>query len=74
MSLKSTTATDFLGFTQPLDKNVLRERTDVVSHKVRTEMFHQGDFWELFAGWTHVFAGKNAPKETDWHLGLIAYF
>jgi hypothetical protein len=74
ISLRQTTAVDFLGNTRPLDADVLQMRTDVVSHKVRTEMFHQGDFWELFGGWTHVFAGKNAPKESDWHIGFVAYF
>lgn len=74
VSLKTTTATDFLGNIQPLDASVLEYRTNVTAHKVRTEFFHQGDNWELFAGWAHVFAGKNAPKETDWHIGLVSYF
>ncbi|MGE0206424.1 MAG: hypothetical protein AB7R69_01095 [Candidatus Babeliales bacterium] len=74
VKLKQTTATDFLGNTHTLDPAVLEERTKVYSSKARVEMFHQGSFWELFAGWTHVFAGRNAPKETDWHIGLIAFF
>lgn len=74
VSLDQSSATDFLGAVQPLDPTVLEMRTKVISHKVRTEMFHQGDYWELFGGWTHVFAGRNAPKETDWHLGFAAYF
>lgn len=69
-----TTATDFLGNTRELDPNVLEFRTDVVSHKGMVELFHQGDFWELFGGWTSVFAGKNAPKESDWYIGFVTYF
>lgn len=74
VSFDQKTAVDFFGNVKPLDPAVLEERTEVVSNKVRTELFHQGENWELFGGWTHVFAGANAPKETDWHIGFIAYF
>ena len=68
------TAVDFLGNVQPLDADVLRNRTDVIAHKVKTEMFVQGEYWQIFGGWTHVFAGKNAMRESDWHLGFYIYF
>lgn len=74
VSLKQSSATDFLGKTEPLDPDVLELRTKVISNKIRTEMWHQGDYWEMFGGWTHVFAGKNAPQESDWYVGFVAYF
>lgn len=74
ITFKQSQATDFAGNVQLLNPDLLSYRTNVIAHKVRTEMFHQGNQWELFGGWTHVFAGKNAPKETDWHLGFAAYF
>jgi len=74
VSLEQSTATDFLGNTQPLDANVLEMRTKVLAHKFRSEFFHQGDYFQIYGGWTHVFAGKNAPNESDWHLGFVTYF
>ncbi len=74
VSLQQSSAKDFLGNTQPLDPCVLERRTKVVSHKIRTEMFHQGDYFEIYGGWSHVLAGKNAPNESDWHLGFVTYF
>jgi hypothetical protein len=74
ISFDQTTAVDFLGNTQPLDPSVLEFRTNVVSHKIRTEVFHQANNWQIFGGWTHVFAGRNATKDSDWHLGLATYF
>jgi hypothetical protein len=74
VSFADTTATDFFGVVQPLDASVIEERTKGMLHKARTELFYQADNWELFAGFMHAFAGKNAPKETDVHLGFIVYF
>jgi hypothetical protein len=59
---------------QPLDAHVIERRTNVMAHKVKTEIFYQGDYYETFAGWHHVFAGKNASKETDWYIGFAIYF
>jgi len=70
----STTAVDLFGVTQTLDPNVLERRTDQVAHKIKTEIFHRGCNWQICAGWQHVFAGKNATHDTDWYLGLSAYF
>lgn len=65
---------DLIGVLQPLDANVIERRTNVIAEKVKTEAFVQGDCWELFGGFHHVFAGKNASKETDWYLGFVIYF
>lgn len=74
VSLKQSSATDFLGKTQLLDANVLERRTKVISHKFRSEFFHHSDYFEIYGGWSHVFAGENAPNESDWHLGFVTYF
>jgi hypothetical protein len=74
VSLGQSTATDFLGNVKPLDANVLERRTKVLAHKFRSEFFHQSDYFQIYGGFTHVFAGKNAPNESDWHLGFVTYF
>ena len=68
------TAKDCLGVQQPLDPCLLEQCTKVVSHKSRVEFFCVSERCELYAGWTHVFAGKNAPRETDWYLGMLVTF
>lgn len=74
VSLNQSTAVDFEGNVRPLDANVLEMRTNVISHKAFVEMFHQGCGWQLFGGWSGVFAGKNAPKDIDWYIGFVTYF
>ena len=69
-----STAKDFFGVQGTLDPCVLANRTNVVAHKARFEFFCQTRSCEFFAGWTHVFAGKNAPKETSWYLGIMIGF
>lgn len=71
---KQKTAVDFFGVTQPLDSEILERRTKVIAHKIRTEAFHQGDYWELFGGWSTVVAGKNATRDTDWYIGFTVFF
>lgn len=69
-----TSATDFFGVTQPLNPCLLERRTKRVAHTVKAEIFKQCCNWQLFAGWNHTFAGKNALNDTDWYLGLVVYF
>lgn len=65
---------DFLCKSQEIDDCILEKFTRVVAHKVRTEFFFEGSCYNLFAGWNHVVAGKNAPKETDWYIGINVSF
>lgn len=74
ISFDVTSATDFFGVSQTLDASVLENRTNVVAHQVKTEVFHQGCDWQIFAGWSNIFAGKNATRDTDWYLGFVVYF
>jgi hypothetical protein len=71
------TAVDLAGFTHPLsvdsDSAIVRN-TRRVSHKVRVEFFMTTSYCELTAGWLHTFAGKNAPRDTDWYLSMQVSF
>ena len=71
----TTTATDLLGFEdQELDAKAYEKRTNSMSHKVRFETFNRWNFFEVFAGGSHIFAGRNVMKETEGHVGFAVYF
>ncbi len=70
----SPTAKDFMGDVHELDSCLLARRTNVMSHKGRIELFCQTKACDFFVGYEHVFAGKNAMKETSLHLGLSVGF
>jgi len=74
VSFNVTSAKDFFGVTQPLDSCLLENHTKRVAHTVKAEIFKQCCNWQLFAGWEHTFAGKNALNDTDWYLGLVVNF
>ncbi len=65
---------DLLGNPATLDSKVAEKRTNIVAHRIRAEIFHQAANAEIFGGWMHTFAGKNAMKDTDLYLGLMIYF
>ncbi|MGC2310664.1 MAG: hypothetical protein WA432_03525 [Candidatus Babeliaceae bacterium] len=75
--LCETTAVDLAGYTQSLDASstsAIAKYTDRISNKVRAEFFMASPCCEIFAGFTHVFAGKNVPRDTDWYLGMQVSF
>jgi hypothetical protein len=74
VSLNVTSAVDFFGVTQPLNPCLLESDTKRVAHTVKAEIFKQCCNWQVFAGWNHTFAGKNALNDSDWYLGLVVYF
>lgn len=74
VKFNQTQAIDVFGDLADLDPSVLARRTKVIAHRVRTEIFHRECNWQLYGGWTQVFAGKNATHDTDWYLGLVVYF
>ncbi len=68
-------AIDCLGVTQPLDAHLIRKNTNATSHKVRGEAFIELWRWlQVFGGASKVFSGRNVPKETEWYVGINAYF
>ncbi|MBA3751225.1 hypothetical protein H0X06_00270 [Candidatus Dependentiae bacterium] len=71
---KNPTAVDCLGNSPLLDSTVITRNTKVISQKIKAELFYNFTYLELFAGGSRVFSGRNAPKETDWHIGLACYF
>ena len=74
-----TTATDLFGVQegrpeQELDAEAFEKRTNSMSHKFRGEIFHRWNFFEIFAGASHIVAGRNVMKETEGHVGFAMYF
>lgn len=67
---------DCLGSTTEyeLDGTILENGTKTHSHKIRSNMFYRFDFWEVYGGASHVVAGKNAMKETEWYVGMNVWF
>jgi hypothetical protein len=58
-----------------LDNGLAEKHTDSISHKVRCETSYRfSEYFEMFAGATYVFAGKNVPCETDCHVGFHVSF
>lgn len=75
VSFEQTTATDLFGRAgQPLDASIYENRTNTLSNKIHGQMFHRWNFFELFAGGSQVFAGRNVMKETEAHVGFVTYF
>jgi hypothetical protein len=72
--LCSTQAVDLEGDTYDLCANNLTWLTKTRSHKVKAEMFFNKSTGSIFGGFDYIFAGRNAPKEIGWHLGLLIEF
>lgn len=66
--------TDFFGRTGSLNSCLLEDNTNTMTHKLRGEVFHRWNYFELFAGASHVVAGKNAMREEEIHIGFNVYF
>lgn len=75
ISLSTTTATPFgLTSESELDSAVLSKDTKRTAHKLRAGMFTMIGDCEISGGWSHVFAGKNVPRETDYYISMIINF
>lgn len=78
ISFNVSSAVDCLGNTEPLSSRPISQHTQVTSHKIRGEFFGQLPILKtpayVFVGGSHVFAGHNAPKETDIEVGFTWYF
>ena len=69
------TATDLAGVpNQPLSASVAAEKTNQTQHKIVAEFFLRTNYCELFTGYDYAVAGKNAPVDTDFYLGMIVHF
>lgn len=65
---------DFAGVVKQLDSCNATKGSDTQSHKLRAEVFNVWGCFQLFFGGSYIVAGKNVMKETEWHLGVKAYF
>lgn len=71
----TNTALDFAGRTnQPLSDCVAARLTDQTQHKILTEFFLAKGYCEFFTGYDYAVAGKNAPVDTDFYLGMRVNF
>jgi len=71
----ATTATDLLGRqNQALAPCLYENRTNALSNKLRGQIFHRWNFFEVFAGGSQIVAGRSVMKETEGHIGFVAYF
>lgn len=66
--------TDFIGQQGKADGCFLARRSDIIANKIHAEMFLNGMCNNIFIGWSHVFAGKNALAETEWDIGMEVCF
>ncbi|HSC25261.1 MAG TPA: hypothetical protein VLB80_03545 [Candidatus Babeliales bacterium] len=70
-----TTATDLLGRpNQPLAPCNYERNTNSLSNKLRGQIFHRWNYFEIFGGGTQMVSGRNIMKETEGHIGLAIYF
>lgn len=70
-----TTATDLLGRVDlPLAACNYERNTNSLSNKLRGQIFHRWNYFEIFGGGTQMISGRNIMKETEGHLGLAIYF
>ncbi len=68
------TVNDLLGVAQPLDFNIIGLGTNVLTNKIRGEIFYRWRYFELFGGASQVVAGRNSMKETEAHVGITVNF
>ncbi len=59
---------------QSLDSSILRANTERTAHKARVSIFTTLGDCTLEGGWAHTFAGKRAPRDTDFYLNLGVAF
>jgi hypothetical protein len=59
---------------QLLDASVLTKNTNRTAHKLRVGFFSLIGDCEIFGGWSHVVAGKNIGRETDWYMSMSVNF
>ena len=65
---------DLLGDRYALDSTILEKNTNILAHKLRGEVFHRWNFFELYAGASRVVGGWNCMREMEAHLGFSIYF
>lgn len=69
-----TEVVDFIGNVQTVDATILRADSKRIAHTIRTELFYNGDCYNLFLGFAQVVAGQNVTRDTDFYLGGFVTF
>jgi len=65
---------DLLGDRMPLDSCVLEHNTNILTHKIRGQVFHRWNYFELYGGASRVVGGWNGMRETEAHIGCAINF
>jgi len=63
-------AEDFLGNIVKLDSSLLEVNTNILAHKVRGQVYHRWNYFELYAGASRVVGGWNCMLENEVHIGF----
>lgn len=74
LSYEVTTATDAAGQTGTLDAEAAERRTNTMSHKIRGELFHRWNYFEIDLGLSQIIGGRSVMRETEAHIGFNVYF
>lgn len=74
ISLCTNKATDLLGSDFALDGKLLEKNTNSQTHKVRGTGFYRIGYAEFMFGMSYILAGKNAMRESEWHIGMNVSF
>ena len=65
---------DLLGERHALDSCVLESNTNILTHKIRGEVFHRWNYFHLYGGASRVVGGWNGMRETEAHIGCSINF
>ncbi|MFC1842574.1 hypothetical protein ACFLYU_02875 [Candidatus Dependentiae bacterium] len=60
---------DFLGNIVVLDSGILERNTHILAHKLRGQVYHRWNYFELYLGATKVVGGWNGMAENEVHIG-----
>ena len=60
---------DFLNNVATLDPTLLEVNADILAHKIRGQLYHRWNYFELYAGASKVVGGRNGMSENEVHIG-----
>ena len=63
-------AEDFYAEIVQLDSSLLEVDTNILAHKLRGQVYHRWNYFELYAGASRVLGGWNSMKESEVHIGF----
>jgi len=63
-------AEDFLGNIVKLSSSLAEVDTNILAHKIRGQVYHRWNYFELYAGASRVVGGWNGMLENEVHIGF----